>query len=51
VNDTIYARYSESNQRYESIEGKLRECKDYAEKNGITVISSYIAVMISHPNS
>lgn len=38
----IYARYSSDNQREESIEGQLRECKEYAEKNGITVLSSYI---------
>ena len=42
MNATIYARYSDSSQRDESIEGQLRECKEYAEKNGITVISSYI---------
>jgi DNA invertase Pin-like site-specific DNA recombinase len=24
------------------IEGQLRECKDYAEKNGITILNSYI---------
>ena len=28
----IYARYSSDNQREESIEGQLRECKDYAER-------------------
>ena len=38
----IYARYSSDNQREESIEGQLRECKEYAERNGITVLSSYI---------
>jgi len=32
----IYARYSSDNQREESIEGQLRECKEYAEKNNIT---------------
>ncbi len=31
----IYARYSSDNQREESIEGQLRECKVFAEKNGI----------------
>lgn len=30
----IYARYSSDNQREESIEGQLRECKEYAERNG-----------------
>ena len=34
----IYARYSSDNQREESIEGQIRECTAYAEKNGITVI-------------
>ena len=38
----IYARYSSDNQREESIEGQVRECTAYAEKNGITVIKHYI---------
>ena len=38
----IYARYSSDNQREESIEGQIRECKAYAEKHGITVLNSYI---------
>ncbi|GHU79686.1 recombinase RecD [Clostridia bacterium] len=38
----IYARYSSDNQREESIEGQIRECKEFAEKNGITIFSSYI---------
>ena len=38
----IYARYSSDNQREESIEGQLRECKEYADKNGITIRCSYI---------
>lgn len=38
----IYARYSSDNQREESIEGQLRECMEFAEKNGITVIGNYI---------
>ena len=37
----IYARYSSDNQREASIEGQLRDCKDYAEKNGITVVGTY----------
>ena len=31
----IYARYSSDNQREESIEGQLRECKEYAARNDI----------------
>jgi len=38
----IYARYSSDSQREESIEGQLRECKEYAERNDITVLSTYI---------
>jgi len=38
----IYARYSSDNQREESIEGQLRECKVFAEKNGITILTTYI---------
>lgn len=38
----IYARYSSDNQREESIEGQLRECKEFAQKNDIQIIDSYI---------
>ena len=38
----IYARYSSDNQREESIEGQIRECTAYCERNGITVLGSYI---------
>jgi len=38
----IYARYSSDNQREESIEGQIRECTAFAEKNGITVLRHYI---------
>lgn len=38
----IYARYSSDNQREESIEGQIRECKAYAEKQGMTVLTTYI---------
>ena len=42
MNGIIYARYSSDSQREESIAGQLRECKAYAEKNGITILNSYI---------
>jgi len=42
ANAVIYARFSSDRQREESIEGQLRECKEYASKNGIRVIDSYI---------
>lgn len=43
----IYARYSSHNQREESIEGQLRECKEYAAKNDITIVGEYIDRAIS----
>ena len=36
----IYARYSSDSQREASIEGQLRDCKDYAEHNGITIVGT-----------
>ncbi|MBQ6896716.1 MAG: recombinase family protein [Oscillospiraceae bacterium] len=38
----IYARYSSDNQREESIEGQLRECTEFAEKSGFTILQHYI---------
>ncbi len=38
----IYARYSSDNQREESIEGQIRECTTFAEKNGVTILRHYI---------
>ena len=35
------------NQREESIEGQIRECTAYAEKNGITIVKHYIDRAIS----
>ena len=43
----IYARYSSDSQREESIEGQLRECTAFAEKNGITVLRHYIDRAVS----
>ena len=42
MNAVIYARYSSHNQREESIEGQLRECKAYALSNGFTIVGEYI---------
>jgi Site-specific recombinases, DNA invertase Pin homologs len=42
MNAAIYARYSSDGQREESIEGQLRICNEYAERNGITIINTYI---------
>ena len=43
----IYARYSSSSQREESIEGQVKECAAYAERNGYTVIKTYADRAIS----
>ena len=42
MNAVIYARYSSDSQREESIEGQLRECREYAERNNMTIIGTYI---------
>ena len=38
----IYARYSSDSQTENSIEGQLRECKEFAEKNDMTILGTYI---------
>lgn len=38
----IYARYSSENQRQESIEDQVRVCKEFAKREGFTVIESHI---------
>lgn len=43
MNAVIYARYSPGpNQTDQSIEGQVRECKQYAKDNNITIVGSYI---------
>ena len=42
MNAVIYARYSSDSQREESIEGQIRECTEYAKRNGITILGTYI---------
>lgn len=42
MNAVIYARYSSDAQREESIDGQLRDCRDYASKNGIDIVGVYI---------
>ena len=38
----IYARYSCSHQTEQSIEGQLTVCNSYAEREGFTIVSTYI---------
>ena len=47
VKAVIYARYSSHAQREESIEGQLRECKSFAEKNDFVIVGEYIDRAIS----
>lgn len=47
MNGVIYARFSSDHQREESIEGQIRVCKEYAQKQGITVLKEYCDRAIS----
>ena len=38
----IYARYSSDSQTEQSIEGQLHVCQDYAKRNDITIVNTYI---------
>lgn len=42
MNAVIYARYSDSKQREESIEAQIKECNAYAEEHGYNVIREYV---------
>ena len=38
----IYARYSSDSQTEQSIEGQLRECRKFAERNDMLIVDTYI---------
>lgn len=38
----IYARYSSDTQTEQSIEGQLRVCEEFAQKNNILILGTYI---------
>ena len=38
----VYARYSSDSQTEQSIEGQVRVCKEYAERNGIKILEYYV---------
>ena len=38
----IYARYSSDSQTEQSIDGQLRVCEEYAQKNDILILDTYI---------
>ncbi len=43
----IYARYSSHNQTEESIEGQVRVCQEYAKRNNIHIVDTYVDRAIS----
>lgn len=47
MNIVIYACFSSSGQREESIDGQVRVCEQYAEQNNYTVIDTYCDRAIS----
>ena len=42
MNAVIYARYSSEKQTEQSIEGQIHACEDYAKKNNLTIVDTYI---------
>ena len=46
-NAVIYARYSSHSQTEQSIEGQLRVCHEYAQREGFTIVGEYIDRAIS----
>lgn len=43
----IYARYSCEKQTEQSIEGQLRVCNEFVERNGYTIVHHYIDRAVS----
>ena len=43
----VYARYSCDKQTEQSIEGQLRVCKEYAQRNDILILKTYVDEAIS----
>lgn len=46
----IYARYSSERQTEQSIEGQLRVCQEFAERNDILIVGIYIDRAMSGTN-
>jgi len=47
TNAVIYARFSSHAQNEQSIDGQIRVCTEYAQRHGLTVISSYCDAALS----
>ena len=41
IKAVIYARYSSSSQTEQSIEGQVRVCREFAERNGYVIVGQY----------
>ena len=50
MNAVIYARYSSAAQTEQSIEGQLRVCYEFAERNGYKILNEYIDRAITGTN-
>ena len=48
MNVVIYARFSSHSQTEQSIEGQLKACYEYAERNSYTVRSVYKELHADH---
>lgn len=46
----IYARYSSENQTEQSIEGQIHVCQEYALRNNILILNTYIDRAMSGTN-
>lgn len=47
MNAVIYARFSSHNQTEQSIEGQVKICREFAQRNGYTIVNEYIDRAIS----
>ena len=50
MNAVVYARYSDVKQNEQSIDGQLRVCREFAEKEGLTIVNNYIDKAFSATN-
>ena len=50
MNIVLYCRFSSNSQNEQSVEGQLKTCYDFAERNGYTVIGEYIDRALSGTN-
>ena len=47
----IYARYSSERQTEQSIEGQLHVCSDYAKRNDLVIVGTYIDRAMTAPTT